>query len=152
MSGFGGAGEYLDHSACAVRAFRRWCGEKHSAQIEDLNAAWKTKFKDFDSVTPPGIAERAARDHGFRGNTSNRWALDWDRFVLDTTTSRMRRFANLCKEETRHQKLVGVFYGYVDDISGYLEALQMQGCGHGAMVDIVDDPNIDFFCQPPELL
>lgn len=54
-------------------------------------------------------------------------------------------FANLVKEATNHQLIVGTFYGYSLEVSNPLY-------GTHALNYLLDNPNIDFLCSPNSYL
>lgn len=63
------------------------------------------------------------------------------RYLSEITAETIIYFAQLVKQYTNRQKIVGVFYGYT------FEVPRRTGCHH-ALRKILDTPDIDFICSP----
>lgn len=145
---FWGCGENIDFSRAGIEGFRMWVKSRY-CYIEKLNKRWSAAYSNFSQITVPSVEERIQADlHGFRDPRRRQSVIDYYLFIQETTADRIVHFAKIAKKETGGKKITGVFYGYTNDITGYWEANQLQGCGHSAMSKVLRCKEVDFLTSP----
>ncbi|MEM4590795.1 MAG: beta-galactosidase [Nitrososphaerota archaeon] len=135
-----------DFSLPALNAFRRWLRDKYQEDVSMLRKRWGRKDIDFDTLTIPAREERMSSDLGlFRNPGCNAAVADYYQFLSDTTADALLYFCKIAKEETR-DKIVGAFYGYLLNATGF--PYYAQHWGHNSLMKVLKSPYIDFLCSP----
>lgn len=134
-----------DYSIPGRQAFRDWVRRKYPT-LEELRAAYSHPTVTHDLIEPPGRNARMASGFGMlRHPRHERVPIDYFAFLSDLVVDTMSDLAATVKELTKRQKTVGVFYGYVLELSG---GGRLQNGGHLAIERALRCPDIDFVCSP----
>jgi len=134
-----------DYSEPARQAFRDWVRARYPT-VEALRAAYEHPTVTHDLIEPPSRNARVASAFGaLREPQRERVPLDYFKFLSDLVADTITDFATTVKELTGHTKTVGVFYGYVLELSG---GGRLQNGGHLAIERVLRCPDIDFVCSP----
>ncbi len=137
--------QWVDYSPACLKAFRRWLRETYGSD-QRLRAAWADPAVTLDSATIPSRARRAAARQGWlRDPATEADVIDFYRFNSDLVADTISHFAKAVKELTHHEKVVGVFYGYLLQLCG---EQRQQNAGHLALGRVLASPDIDFVCSP----
>lgn len=144
----GNDGVWVDYSRPNQEKFRAWLRRKYGNEVARLRRAWGRAEVDFEAADIPARAERQATTFlGLRDPLKEQPAIDFYNYNSDLVAETMAYFARAVKEETQGRALVGVFYGYVMQLSGSGDA-RLQNAGHLALTEAWDCPDIDFFTSP----
>ncbi len=136
-------GDYSEHMR---RAFAQWLETKYGAP-EALAAAWGKPGLDFPSVAIPSREERIAdRDKTFRDPATQMNVIDFYLFYNDMVPDTIGYFAHVIKTASKGTKAVGTYYSYLYEFRGNPEF------GHNATHALLECPDIDFICAPPDYL
>ncbi len=136
---------WVDYSPANIRYFRKWLADKYKTD-DALQKAWNDENVTLATAEIPSYKQRAESKLGYMRNpqtemqvidfyTYNSW------LVADTITT----FATAVKDICKHEKTVGVFYGYLLQLCG---EQRQQNSGHNALRKILECPDIDFICSP----
>ncbi len=130
-----------DFSPAAIRRYRGWLSAQYGGDREALRRAWGDPNADFATVVPPLPAVRTTTHHGlFRDPVRGRPVVDYRRFLSAMVSRNIIRSCRIVKEETRGEKLAGVFYGYS------LYCLSQDG--FQGLAEVLAAPEIDFLASP----
>jgi len=126
--------------------YRRWLRKRYS-DIDRLNQAWGTNYRDFEQIEAPGPDVRRRTVHGLlRNPVAERAVIDFTVYQSVAITDAIRVIARAFKEACDWRKLVYIFYGYTIELCGLQE-----GIGQFGQLDfdaVMDDPAIDVWCAP----
>ena len=136
---------WVDYSPANIRYFRKWLTDKYKTN-DALQKAWNDENVTLATADIPSYKQRAESKLGAMRNpqiemqvidfyTYNSW------LVADTITT----FAKAIKDICKHEKTVGVFYGYLLQLCG---EQRQQNSGHNALRKVLECPDIDFICSP----
>lgn len=126
--------EWMDYCAwrssrAKLNAYKKW------EKANDLpERPWPT-FEEFDVAT----FENRIRDPKTEQNV-----LQAQRFEQDLIADSILDFAKIAKKETNYKKEVGVFFGYILELTEQ----RAVGCGHLAYEKVFSSPDVDFFISP----
>lgn len=132
-----------DYSEAALKAFRTWLKEKY---VYDslLSAAWG-EHVTFETAQIPTIAERQQSTYGtLYDSKKDRKALDYNTFLTQLSAKSLLYWAQICKEETGNDKIVGAYFGYLWTFGSY----DGVGSTHSALNQVLNSPYIDFVASP----
>lgn len=126
--------EWMDYSAerpsrARNAAYARW---RKDQGLEPDH--WPT-FEEFDSAA----FENRIRDPQREGGV-----LDATRFMQQFVADAIVDFATCAKEHIAQGKEIGVFFGYILELTNWRAA----GCGHLAYERVASSPAVDFFISP----
>ena len=127
---------YGDFGISSQKHFLQWGLQKYGS-MEALRAAWG----DFgsDVVPPKAIAE--PQQLGMLSKTDSAWGTDYMRYFSQVNTDALMAFAKVAKQASGG-KLVGAFYGYVQDV------VRAAYAGHLGWDRVLKCPDLDFFAAP----
>jgi len=126
--------EWMDYCAgrssrVKLEAYKKW---EQANGLSEL--PWPT-FAELDAAT----FKNRVRDPKTEQN-----ALQAQRFEQELVADTILDFAKLTKEKTNFKKEVGVFFGYILELTEWRAA----GCGHLAYEKVFSSPDLDFFISP----
>lgn len=128
-----------DYSLKNQKKFYEWGINKYGSE-EMLKKVWGDISKDI--VPPPSVREVLTEDcHTFRSIDKDRWAMDYEDFVVDLNYNALAHFGKIVKDNT-DGKAVGAFYGYV------LHMCRAGYAGHIGWKKMLKNPYVDFFAAP----
>ncbi|MBN2311634.1 MAG: hypothetical protein JXR94_21830 [Candidatus Hydrogenedentes bacterium] len=131
-----------DFSAPAQRAWRAYLGAKYRDDAA-LAAAWHRPGATLDTAAMPSRARREAEGPFLRSPGEFQDVIDFYDFYWRGTAKAIQALAAAAKRGGGRDWLVGFFYGYAIQYGG-----KMQESQHLGMRDVMDCPDIDFFCSP----
>lgn len=135
-----------DFSGPALISFRGWLRGKYQNDVEELRRRWGRRDIDFDTITIPTKEQRMSSDLGlFRDPSRNAAVADFYQFLSEITAEALLFFCKVVKEVTR-DRIVGAFYGYLLNATGF--PYYSQHWGHNALMKVLESPEIDFLCAP----
>lgn len=130
-----------DYSENSRAAFVKWLREKYG-ELSALNAAWRTAYQSFSEIGIPSEERRRTAKFGYiRDAASERYAIDFYRFLSELTADTIAYFCRGVKEFTGGKKLTGTFYGYI-------AANIDQDHGHHALMHLLNSGTVDFIASP----
>ena len=119
-------------------AFQEWLRRKYRT-AEALRTAWKCDEISFETVVVPAPAERRDEGHGtFRDPAQKMNVIDFYLFYNELIPDTIDHFAAIARKETKGQKALGAFYGFMYEFGGNPEF------GHNALAKYNESPNLDF--------
>ena len=126
--------EWMDYSAertsrAKTAAYKRWT---EANGLEPL--AWPD-FAAFDS---------AAFENRVRDPKKEKPVLQATQFEQELIADSILSFAKLAKEKTGRAKEIGVFFGYILELTHW----RANGCGHLAYEKVAASDDVDFFISP----
>lgn len=129
-------GGYGDFGISSRKHFLDW-GLKKYGSMEALRAAWG----DFgeDVIPPKAVAE--PQTLGELSKTDSTWGRDYMRYFSEVNTTALMELSKVAKRVSGG-KLVGAFYGYVQDV------IRAAYAGHLGWNRVLRCPDIDFFAAP----
>ena len=137
--------QWVDYSPACLKAFRRWLQETYGSD-QRLRAAWADPAVTLATASIPTRARRASARQGWlRDPATEADVIDFYRFNSELVGDTIRHFAKAVKDLTHHDKIVGVFYGYLLQLCG---EQRQQNAGHLALGRVLASPDIDFVCSP----
>ncbi len=137
--------QWVDYSPACFKAFRHWLQETYGSD-QRLRAAWANPNVTLATAAIPTRARRASARQGWlRDPATEADVIDFYRFNSDLVADTIRHFAKAVKDLTHHEKIVGVFYGYLLQLCG---EQRQQNAGHLALERVLASPDIDFVCSP----
>ncbi len=133
-----------DYSDAALTAFREWLKEKYKTDAK-LKAAWGDYSVTLDTAQIPTIAERQQSTYGtIYDIEEDRKCLDYNNFLTHLSADSLLYWAQICKEETSNEKIVGAYFGYLWTFGSY----DGVGSTHSALRDVLNSPYVDFVASP----
>ncbi|MFC1461522.1 hypothetical protein ACFLQR_03265 [Verrucomicrobiota bacterium] len=142
---YGWGGGIHEFNAVQTRGFRRWLRDKYKDDIAGLRIAWKEDNAGFDTAAIPSPQRRCQGDvFEFFDPSLGRQVPDYLEYHNQAVSDAILYFAEIVKDETRGNKLCGVFYGYYF-FHGDPSLLNV---GHRTMKKVLDSPHIDFLSAP----
>ena len=149
-----------DYSPPMQRAFARWLRETYGA-VETLREAWGDPTVDFDQPLVPSPEEQGDADlFLFKDPRRRRRAIDYFRFNAHRVAYDIDHLCGVAKEACRGDHLVGVFYGYLQEIvwnNGFFGQRLADAdvahaaaarSGHSALREVLASPHVDFLSSP----
>ncbi len=122
-----------------LEAYKAFAKRKYG-NIEALNTAWKTDFKDFESITAPTAEQMLEkRNVGKKAKYYTR-VIDYYKTLNDGYAEATVYFTRYVKKIFDGDMLCGAFYGYI----GASSDIQ----GHCSVSRLLSEPSIDFFASP----
>ena len=137
--------EWVDYSPANIKYFRKWLTDKYKTDAA-LQKAWNNTNVTLATAEIPSYKQRAESKLGYMRNPQTEMqVIDFYSYnswlVADTITT----FATAVKDICKHEKTVGVFYGYLLQLCG---EQRQQNSGHNALRKVLECPDIDFICSP----
>ena len=137
--------QWVDYSPVNVARFRKWLKSKYRT-VERLRSAWKDENVTFDTATIPTKAVRQRAELGsLRDPAKEQPAIDFYQYNSALVADTICFYAKAVKDLTRHEKTVGIFYGYLLQLCG---EQRQQNAGHLALGKVLASPDVDFLCSP----
>lgn len=137
--------EWADYCPVNAARFRKWLKGKYATD-SGLQRAWNDPAATLDTAAIPPRAARAASELGYLRDPARAGAdIDYVLYTSWLAADTIKYFSHAIKEETHHERLTGVFYGYVLQLAG--EARE-QISGHLALNEVFSCPDIDFITSP----
>ena len=141
----GNENEWVDYSPANCQRFRDWLRAKYKTDVR-LQAAWNEPAVTLATATLPTKAQRATTFDGWlRDPVREQPVIDFYLYNSDLVADTITYFAKHVKQLTNHQKIVGVFYGYLLQLCG---EQRQQNAGHLALEKVLASPDVDFLCSP----
>ena len=136
---------WVDYSPANINYFRKWLTDKYKTDTA-LQKAWNDDDVTLATAEIPSYTQRAESKLGYmRDPKTEMQVIDYYTYnswlVADTITT----FAKAVKDICKHEKTVGVFYGYLLQLCG---EQRQQNSGHNALRKVLECPDIDFVCSP----
>ena len=118
----------------------------HFDEMGSLSDCSEQKFNDYLKEHYPAQYSEEVKvpDYALfsgEGMVVDRLAQRYLEFISFSVAETVAYFAKVVKECVKHRQIVGTFYGYVQDIPKPLQG----SCG---LNQLLDCPDIDFFCSP----
>ncbi len=128
--------EWMDYAAerssrakfAAFKEFREARGR------DDKTARWPD-FEEFDRATFDNLARDPAKE---------RDVIDAQEFEQELIADGILTFAKAAREAIGAEKEIGVFFGYILELTGW----RAVGCGHLAYEKVMSSEYVDFFISP----
>ncbi len=137
--------QWVDYSKPNREAFHRWLKAKYSS-IDALRTAWQNTNVTFDTAAIPTKKQRAASTFdSLRDPSSEQQVIDYYLYNSDLVVDTIAYFAQVVKQATRNEKLVGAFYGYVLQLAA---DQRQQNAGHLSIKKLLECPHVDFITSP----
>jgi hypothetical protein len=130
-----------DFSRPALDAWRAYLRDKYASDAA-LSEAWGRQVSQ-DSVEVPSRARREEATDLLRDPVAYRDVADFYDYYWRGTAHAITSLAAAAKRAGGRDWLVGFFYGYAIQYGG-----KMQESQHLGMKEVMDCPDIDFFCSP----
>jgi hypothetical protein len=131
---------YVDYSKPFLNKFQQ-CMKERYGTLENLNLAWKSKYKTFSEITLPAPAERDADDKYTFIDPENRMKLiDFRSFFSDLVSGIIDELGQCVKTASAGRSLYGTYYGYIT----YTAVDTWSENGHFALRNLLNSPNVDF--------
>ncbi len=136
-----------DFSAPQKQAFIRWLRERYKT-VKELRQQWGDAKITFDSVSVPIRAERMDTDWGEFRNVigRDRRVADYCEFHNDAMADAAMYFSKIAKKACKGNKITGIFYGYLMEMSG--GGMGVAESGVAALNKILKCNDIDFLAAP----
>jgi len=137
--------EWVDYSPVNAARFRSWLNAKYGT-VEALREAWGDAEVTFATAAIPTKPERQRAELGaLRDPRKEQPSIDYYHYNSALVADTIRFFAKAIKEQTRREKIVGAFYGYLLQLCG---EQRQQNAGHLALGKVLASPDVDFLCSP----
>ncbi len=122
-----------------------YCAGRASRAKLDAYKAWE-KANDLPELPWPSFEEQdsAAFENKIRDPKREAAALQASRFEQEIIAQGILDFAKLAKEQTSRAKEIGVFFGYILELTDW----RANGCGHMAYERVFASDDVDFFISP----
>ena len=118
----------------------------YSTANRDHFSEWaRTRGWNYDAVPSPDARKRPGYDV-YPADREGQSAAAYAQYNSDVTAETINYFAKIAKEETAQRTLVGVFYGYVLQLTG---ETRQSTSGNFAVRAVLDSPWIDFLSGIP---
>ena len=134
---------WIDYNPKNVAQFRKWLKKYYKNDVNALRRAWQDKSVTFETAQIPLPAMRGRSEDGFfRSVKQARPVADHLRYMSETVSSTVSRFAKAARGALKSPKLIGFFNGYStwhDDLSNQ---------GFYDFKTVISDPNVDFVAAP----
>lgn len=132
-----------DASEPMQKKFREFAKTRH-ANLEGVNAAWRTGFKTFDEITVPSFDRRhEITDGDFRDPQRDRYVIDYYECQQATVSGLVNGLCHLTKESWPRPCVVGLFYGYF--FGRWTVGAQ---AGQLDIKTLFRSPHVDYFSGP----
>ncbi len=138
--------DFHGYSPAEILGFRDWL-RRHYGSDTALQAAWRDPQATIGTAEPPSPAERrnAKTYVGFLVPGDAQRVIDHNCFLQDAISEAMKEVAKTVRHATSERRLVVFFYGYICE---FANMNRMSACGHLAMNQLLDSPDIDILCSP----
>ena len=134
---------WIDYNPKNVAQFRKWLKKHYNNDVNALRRAWLDKNVTFETANIPSPKLRGTSEDGFfRSVKKARPVADHLRYMSETVSSTVSRFAKAARGALKSPKLIGFFNGYAtwhDDLSNQ---------GFYDFKTVIADPNVDFVAAP----
>jgi len=131
-------GDQMDYAPCVTVAFREWLRKKYRTQAA-LRKAWRDRKVAFDTATVPSQPEQEQTNRGdFFDPSLGRRVIDFQQCYMQNIGDRIHACCKVAKQGGEG-RLVGIFHEPPMEVGAHDHAWQQ----------VMEDPNIDFFCGPP---
>jgi len=125
--------------------------------LQDYSIAAQRDFKSFlkqhysdtlKETTIPSVAARLKKTRGvLRDPKTDFAAIAYDEYYSNAISDCVINLASAAKTAAKHQKLIGIYYGYPFEYANLRYCLNL--AGHNAMRKVLDCKDIDFLMSPP---
>lgn len=126
--------EWMDYCAGRTSRAKNAAYKKWSQDQGRPDLPWP-RLEEFD---------RAAFENRVRDPQKEQGVLQALEFEQDLIATSILDYAKIVKEKTNRMKEVGVFFGYILELTGW----RANGCGHLAYEKVAASPDVDFFISP----
>ncbi|MCL5270075.1 MAG: beta-galactosidase [bacterium] len=138
--------QLADYSQAGVAGYRAWLKARYGSDGA-LREAWGDPAATLDAAAVPTPEERRAPGPTiFLDPATNRKVIDYNYFLSDLVVDTLSLFTRTVKEKTNNTKLVGIFYGYIIELSW--EKFSISQSGHLDIDRVFSLPSIDFISSP----
>lgn len=129
--------QFYDYSEVNLRAYRRFLLKRYGS-IDAIGSAHRVPLKNENDIKFPLPVERRYSDNGWlRSPDADRRVLDYFDFHNESVADAIEYFCRAVKEYTKNERLVGVFYGYVNTMPQNYKGLHALG-------RVLRSPHVDF--------
>ncbi len=130
--------DQMDYAPVVTTAFREWLRKKYRTQSA-LRKAWKDPKVTFESAAVPSQPEQEQTTRGdFFDPSLGRRVIDFQECYMQNIADRIHACCKAAKQRA-DGRLVGIFH----------EPPMEVGPHDHAWKQVIEDPNIDFYCGPP---
>lgn len=148
-----GSDGFLDYSVHAQAYFREWLAKKYGTDAS-LSRAWGRDIR-FESAEIPSAERRARRGGacGLRQIPEEQDVIDHQQSLSDMNADVLLLLAKTAKEASRHEVVVGSFYGYTLTAREQAPFTGLYGAGgfvggHHALGRVLRSDHVDFLASP----
>lgn len=138
-------GQWGDISEPSQARFRKWLRPRYQTDAA-LQSAWHDSSVTLGTAQ---IASRAQREQttlgSLRDPAKEQAAIDSLLYFSDLVYETIDLFCGAIRTQTKGQKMIGVFYGYILQFDG---ETRLQNAGHLALGKLLRSPNVDFLSAP----
>ena len=136
----GGNSELTGYSTNTANAFHEWLKKHYNNDLTALRASWNSLAVTFETAQVPTPAMRRINSgtRTFRNPQTEQNVIDWYQFYNQIVPETMDYFAGRIKSKTSGKKIVGGFYGYLQEFMGNPEF------GHNSLSRYYAATNLDF--------
>lgn len=149
-----------DYSRPMQQAFGRWLRDKYG-DAAALRQAWDDPAAEFGPTPVPSPEEQAATDLLlFKDPRRRRKTIDYFQFLAHLLARNITYLCSVAKEACHRQHLVGVFFGYLQEIvwnNGFFGQRLPDAdtahtaaarSGHAGLAEVLASPDVDFCSSP----
>jgi hypothetical protein len=149
-----------DYSEPMRRHFRAWLRDRYRDEAA-LRTAWADGAVTFATAEVPTHEQQVTTvtGHSLRDPRRERRTIDFYECLADVCADDLADFARTVRRETRGEKLVGGFFGYIMELAwngcffsrGSIEEARLsavQESGHLGLHKVLHSPDIDFVVSP----
>lgn len=142
-----GDGYGPDYSEASREGFKKYLKKKYKT-VSALQKAWGSSTVTFETATAPDWNERSASDKVFMGSVTGndfpRHMIDWNLYLNEASADLFLYYAQIAKEETDNQLIVGGYNGYLWTNNSY----DAQGKAHTAFYRVLQSECVDWVASP----